>query len=539
MGLLFLFGIVAIFVRVDDAAAEKRLALVIGNGGYQSIGALANPSADAMLVASRLKALQFETTLLLDSNQMDMKRAIVDFGRELRRAGRDAIGLFYYAGHGIQSQGRNYLIPIEAAPTDQADLDLMGVEANWVLRQMETAGNQTNIVILDACRNNPLEATDRSVQRGLARIDAPTGSFIAYATAPGQTAVDGDGANSPFTLALANAMQTPGLPIEQMFKQVRIDVLRATNGRQTPWDSSSLVEDFYFTAMPAAVAIAPPPAAVAEPADANPVEQSLWQSVSQSADPGRLALFLQIFPNSRHAAEAQALMSKALADNMAAVITSGEANAKTPEKAQVVASAGNGNFEDRSADTTVPEKVEAEAPAKPAEPLSEHESIAFAQRSGALEDYQAYLAAYPNGVFADLARAEIAYLAKGTAVASVPATEPETPKTPSILTFDQPLLAGSAAIVGHSLRELAHSSPEYPPVKGLSPKYWKEQSCSNCHNWSPENLCTQGKFYQEKDPETLGRIPHPFGGDFKRALLAWANDGCVVDGGTEKAQAKE
>ncbi len=281
-------------IQSAEAAAERRIALVIGNSSYAHVGALANPTADGRLIADTLTRIGFKTTMLLNAGQLDMKRAIAAFGRSLRMAGTDAVGVFYFAGHGIQAGGRNYLIPVEANPQDEADLDLVGVEANWVLRQMESARNVTNIVILDACRNNPLGSASRSASRGLARLEAPTGSYIAYATAPGEVAVDGDGANSPFSAALAETMLAPGLAIEQVFKQVRVKVLRATGGRQTPWDSSSLVHDFAFVDAPAA--------------ETTSVELSLWRSVSASGDPGQIALFLQTFPRSRFAPEAKRLL---------------------------------------------------------------------------------------------------------------------------------------------------------------------------------------------------------------------------------------
>lgn len=491
----------------EGHAASGRIALVIGNGDYTSIGELRNPKADGELIAKTLESLDFETTLLLNGTQIDMKRAIAAFGRELRTRGKETVGLFYYAGHGIQAGGRNYLMPVEANPQDEADLDLVGVQADWVLRQMESAGNQSNIVILDACRNNPLGANSRSASRGLARIEAPTGSFIAYATAPGSTAVDGDGANSPFSAALAAALTDPARPIEQIFKDVRKTVITATNGRQTPWDSSSLVQDFYFAdPKPVQVSNVTRSAANGEP---SPVELSLWQSVSKSGDAGRIALFLQLFPESGFAPEARTLMM------------------------QVLAGDSLGRREPEAAAAPAPPAVVAPAAVQP----SEHELIAKAQTSGALSDYAAYLAAYPRGVFADLAKAEIEHLVASSASA------PQTPAAPApaaaapeaapqgerfaMLTFDRPIPHSEAGwAAGRSLREMARASPEYPPLEGLDPAIWKNQKCSNCHNWSMDNLCDQGKFYVKAGDDALKRKLHPYGGDFKSALAAWAKAGC-------------
>lgn len=235
--------------------ASERLALVIGNGSYGNLGRLPNPVGDAELIAANLREAGFGVTLLTDVTQDAMKRAIVAFGRDLRRAGDGSTALFYFAGHGIQSKGVNYLLPVGTGIRDEADLGIEAVDAYWVLDQMESAGNTTNIVILDACRNNPFAQSFRSVGRGLARMDAPPGSFISYATAPGAVAFDGNGRHSPFTAALARHILSPGLQIEQLFKRVRVDVLDETERRQTPWDSSSLTADFAFVdaAQPAPV----------------------------------------------------------------------------------------------------------------------------------------------------------------------------------------------------------------------------------------------------------------------------------------------
>jgi formylglycine-generating enzyme required for sulfatase activity len=236
-----------------SALAEPRLALVIGNSNYgKETGQLPNPANDAALMAATLGKLGFEVTKLIDADQKQMKRAIADFGSALTAAGPDAAGLFFYAGHGVQIAGENYLIPLKAEIRKEADAEVEAVPANWVLKQMEFAGNRINIIILDACRNNPLPRSMRGANRGLARMDAPRGSFIAYSTAPGETAADGEGKNSPYTEALAKAMMVPGVAIEETFRNARIDVLNRTGDQQVPWDSSSLTGAFYFQAGSAA-----------------------------------------------------------------------------------------------------------------------------------------------------------------------------------------------------------------------------------------------------------------------------------------------
>jgi formylglycine-generating enzyme required for sulfatase activity len=257
---------VLLTAAVHSAAAETRLALVIGNGNYGGgLAQLANPPSDARLVTAALQSAGFGVTTVIDADQKTMKHAFAEFGQALAAAGKDAVGLFYYAGHGVQVDGINYLIPSGAEIHSQADVGMEAVDANWVLKQMEFAGNRMNIIILDACRNNPLPAAGtRSAEQGLARMDAPTGSFIAYSTAPGAVALDGAGSNSPYSQALAAAIETKQLPLELLFRQVRVAVMNQTENKQVPWDSSSLTGEFYFkTPGDAAIADAPLPPAPA------------------------------------------------------------------------------------------------------------------------------------------------------------------------------------------------------------------------------------------------------------------------------------
>ncbi len=227
-------------------ASTPRLALVIGNGAYAS-SPLVNPPADAQLTARALQRSGFEVTVLVDADRRRMETAVRDFARRLKAAGPKASAVFYYAGHGVQVGGRNYLIPV-GAPIDSAvDLPYAAVEAQWALDIIGDSSVGMSVFILDACRNNPFRSLSRAASAGLARMDAPRGAILSYSTAPGEVAEDGLGGNSPYTRALADAIGIAGLKIEETFKVVRRAVLAATGGRQTPWESSSLVGDFYFT----------------------------------------------------------------------------------------------------------------------------------------------------------------------------------------------------------------------------------------------------------------------------------------------------
>ncbi len=243
----FLFTIlVSIFLPQTPSYAGERIALVVGNGGYLHTSPLANPPNDAEVIASTLAKAGFSVRKLIDADHIQMKRAMLEFGRSLRGDNIEA-GLFYYAGHGVQVAGENYLVPVNARIADEDEIDLEAVNVNNFLRVMNSANSQINIVILDACRNNPFARSFRSVARGLAPVDAPKGTLIAYATAPGDVALDGDGNNSPYTIALAEAIASKGnQTIESVFKSTRRNVLAATEERQVPWETSSVTGDFYF-----------------------------------------------------------------------------------------------------------------------------------------------------------------------------------------------------------------------------------------------------------------------------------------------------
>lgn len=222
--------------------AERRVALVIGNSRYKD-APLPNPANDAKDMSDALRKLGFDVTAYTDTSRADMMRAIEKFGQALRRG---AVGLFYFAGHAMQVNGVNYLIPVDAQINTEVDVEVESVDANRVLNAMRTAGNRLNIVILDACRNNPFARSSRSATRGLAEMQAPTGTLIAYATAPGRTASDGNRRNGLYTQELVEALRTPGLKVEDVFKRVRIHVLEKSGRTQEPWEHSSLIGDFYF-----------------------------------------------------------------------------------------------------------------------------------------------------------------------------------------------------------------------------------------------------------------------------------------------------
>ena len=274
--------VVLSLLSTGPAAAEKRIALVVGNSAYQNITRLDNPRNDAMLMADTLSGLGF--TLIGGRAQLDLDKAALDtgvqnFGRQIQGAD---VALFYYAGHGVQVKGSNYLVPVGANPTREADVDFQMVDVNLVLRQMQGSGTRLNMVILDACRNNPFGARGlRSSDGGLAQMRAPEGTLISYATQPGSVAQDGSDGHSPYTKALATTIKQAGLDIFKTFNQVGLAVKRETGGSQQPWVSSSPIDGtFYFVA----------PAAAAAPQVAAPPSQEALLANTLRPDPDRVPI---------------------------------------------------------------------------------------------------------------------------------------------------------------------------------------------------------------------------------------------------------
>ncbi len=497
-------ALVSLLALAQAALAQERIALVIGNGDYQAVTSLDNAVSDLELMAQSLGTLGFDVTLVRNASQDQLKTAVAEFGRALRAGGPDTVGLFYYAGHGVQSFGSNYLLPVDANLTVSADLDLVGLEASSVLRQMASARNRTNIVILDACRNNPFEDIADMDDNGLAEMKAPTGTFLAYATAPGAVALDGTQDNSPFTQALAETIQTEDLPIEQAFKQVRVKVIEKTNGAQTPWDTSSLTRNFVFRE---GVKLTPQQVA----------EQQLWQSVRQSDDPVQIMLFLRNYPDGLFQKEARTLLNEVLQQELGRPSDPGDqtaaAPAPTPDSAPQVEL---GTREPADRETAMMEAARA---------------------SGTLEEYEAYLDAFPNGIFSELVKIEIASLrAKASTDPDGPPPEepaalaqPETPPEDIdqfVVLFDQPLQRGVPEIVGRTIMQVTERSPLFPPIEGLPESVWKDKTCSNCHQWTRDALCTQAQTYLKESGTRAVAKEHPFGGSFKQNLRAWARGDC-------------
>jgi len=293
---------------IRRAQDGRRMALVIGNGAYSEFG-LKNPVNDARDMAKVLGELGFKVTRLENADRRAMQSAISDFGLKLEGA---KTGLFYYAGHGLQVNGRNFLLPVDAKVKSKADVEYEAVDAGRVLAQMREARAEVNIVILDACRNNPYRSLFRSAgPQGLATLSASKGTLIAYATAPGMVAADGAGRNSPYTKHLLREMKT-SKPIEMVFKTVRERVMAETGNEQVPWEASSLVGGFYFVPAKAGEEAGRPAEA------ASDKETVFWETTVKMDDPQMYQAYLDQYPDGAFAALARVRLKNLAGDKPAA-----------------------------------------------------------------------------------------------------------------------------------------------------------------------------------------------------------------------------
>ncbi|KRQ99667.1 caspase [Bradyrhizobium jicamae] len=247
-----LFGLMvpaALLLGAPSAFAENRLALVIGQSAYRSVPALPNPANDAKAVTQLLTDSGFEVSTASDLSQGQMRDKVSEFAGKVAAKGPDTVALVFYAGHGLQIDGENFLVPVDIDAKREADIPLQAVRLNDILNTLASVPSRMRILMLDACRNNPFPEL-KTAGSGLALVDAKVGApgtFLSFSTSPGAVAEDGSGNNSPYTTALLAAGKERGIPIEETFKRVRLAVNKVTEGRQTPWDSSSLTEDFRFS----------------------------------------------------------------------------------------------------------------------------------------------------------------------------------------------------------------------------------------------------------------------------------------------------
>jgi uncharacterized caspase-like protein len=292
-------------------ASQKRIALVIGNGAYTKAKPLPNPPNDAADMAQTLRDLGFEVISGVNQTKRQTETLIRDFGTKLANSG--GIGLFYYAGHGLQVNGENYLVPVDADIPEADEVAYSAVPISLVLSKMMTAKNDLNIVILDACRNNPFARSwrsfrDSSNNDGLAKISPPTGTLVLYATEPGKVASDGAGRNGLFTEALLKQIKRPNLEYDQMVKALSTDVWQKSNKQQLPWKEGNSLADFYFAGNGQNTKIPDSPGLQNKsPEDNNKksADETVWNAIKESKDRSSFIEFIKSFPNSKYTPQAQ------------------------------------------------------------------------------------------------------------------------------------------------------------------------------------------------------------------------------------------
>ena len=282
-----------------------KIALVIGNGGYKQ-APLKNPANDARAIGEALKATGFEVALSMDADRGRMASAVQAYVQALEA--RKCVGLFYYAGHGIQIAWRNYMLPVDADIGTAADIPKQGLHVNRLLEGMTMAANPMNIIILDACRDNPFGSLNGVDTKGLSQMDAPQNTILAYATSPGNVASDGDGVNGLYTENLLRELKVPEAKVEDVFKRVRLNVRRKSNGAQIPWESTSLEEDFYFL----------PPRELTAQSEQEQERQfqeelELWERIKDATQAQPFEAYLRRFPSGRFTEIAWLRMDQLLA----------------------------------------------------------------------------------------------------------------------------------------------------------------------------------------------------------------------------------
>jgi hypothetical protein len=278
---------------------EQRVALVIGNAHYKNAPELANPDNDAQAMAQFLNKAGFEVTSAIDLTQNDMIRVVQDFSSKVAARGPNSVAMVYYAGHGVQLAGENYLVPVDANVSTPTELTSDSLRLVDLMATLESIPSRMRIVLLDACRNNPFPGVN-DAGRGLAIVDAPNGSIVGYSTAPGTEALDGSGEHSPYLQAFLNRAGEANLPIEQLFKRVRLDVAGSTGGKQIPWESSSLTSDFYFFGDTAVAATRAPNRGPVVAAASNLPSRSVQQAydyVVSEGQPQYYQQFIEMYPH--------------------------------------------------------------------------------------------------------------------------------------------------------------------------------------------------------------------------------------------------
>ncbi|CTQ42750.1 caspase family protein [Roseibium aggregatum] len=454
------------------AHAERRVALVIGNSGYANVAELKNPYNDAKGMSDKLTDLGFDVVTGLDLSLRDMRQTVREFIKKLDNAD---LALFFYAGHGIQVNGENYLVPVDAELSTHLDLDFEALPANLVLNAMEQS-TKVNLVFLDACRNNPftenlarsMGTRSSAVGRGLAKIGSGVGSLVSFATQPGNVALDGDGENSPFTTALIKHLGTPGQDITRDLVMVRRDVLEATKGQQVPWDNSSLTGEVILKQLEMVQPVEPEKPAI------NPqIELAYWDSIKSGESIAYFETYLTRYPEGQFADIAKIRIDE---------------------------------LKNRS---------EAEA-ARNAKPDTSAE-IAFwqsIQNATRPEMYETYLEQYPDGIYAKLARLNISSLQQQAEAAATAAAAAKAAKAADASNSTSPAQEITVAALPQQVTVSTETAPAIVPS-------------TSSRSLSPEELATAMQTELNRLGCSVGRVDGDWGNRSRQALRTFSREAGV------------
>ncbi len=454
------------------AHAERRVALVIGNSGYANVAELKNPYNDAKGMSDKLTDLGFDVVTGLDLSLRDMRQTVREFIKKLDNAD---LALFFYAGHGIQVNGENYLVPVDAELSTHLDLDFEALPANLVLNAMEQS-TKVNLVFLDACRNNPftenlarsMGTRSSAVGRGLAKIGSGVGSLVSFATQPGNVALDGDGENSPFTTALIKHLGTPGQDITRDLVMVRRDVLEATKGQQVPWDNSSLTGEVILKQLEMVQPDEPEKPAI------NPqIELAYWDSIKSGESIAYFETYLTRYPEGQFAD-----IAKIRIDEL---------------KSRSEAEAARNAKPDTSAE------------------IAFWQSIQNATRP---EMYETYLEQYPDGIYAKLARLNISSLQQQAEAAATAAAAAKAAKAADASNSTSP----AQEITVAALPQQETVSTE--PVPAIVPS-------TSSRLLSPEELATAMQTELNRLGCSVGRVDGDWGNRSRQALRTFSREAGV------------
>ncbi len=465
---MVLFVLWGLIFTTTHASAGERFALVIGNDAYETVSPLTDSVGNAESIAAQLENLGFDVTLITDANLVDMRRSIGRYNKRMQYTGNGATGLVFFAGHGVNAFGTNYLLPVDVSIKDAGDLQFVAVDIASIIRTSGADNQIQNLIILDCCVKAPYIGMQNINGGGLSSMLIPNGNYIAYSAPENGTAPEG----GVFASAFIEAITVPGQSIESALDQVNNVIVAQYGDAQTIFRASSLEEPFVFVnATVQKDVLDETPAPAPEP---EPVVRETPLPVIEEAAPSD--------------ADNAATELPVTGGTTLPVIGKTSTPTETLEHTQlpIIGDAPQPAF----SNTTLPVIGETPLPAIVEAPLP-----VIVETVPPLD------------------------VVKETLV-------PASTTASYSVSYTAPLTLGAPEVIGKSIEQLIQGSSTFSPIEGLPDSYWKEQECAECHKWTQATLCDEGAFYLKQDNEDFLSQRHPFGGSFKQNLLIWAKDGC-------------